>query len=587
MKHFMKSRIGIFSIIFLFIGTCFSPLSSPQSVNQKPQVCSKLMNGQILFAPLLSTTTYLINADGTVNHTWPSNYIPGLAVIWLGNGTILRAIKISPGTNFGGGSGGGVQKIDWNGNVLWQYQYNTNENFSHHDIKMIPKGNVLMIAWETKTYDQAIAAGRNPAHVTTEGFAPDHIIEVKPTGPTTGSIVWEWHAWDHLIQDYNSSKANYGLVADHPELIDINYGNSTDPDWMHTNSIDYNEKLDQILISVRNFNETWIIDHSTTTQQAAGHSGGRYGRGGDLLYRWGNPKAYQRGTIKNQKLFWQHDATWIKPGYPGEGDILIFNNGVNRPDGEYSSIDEIVPPVGGSHGYNISPSHPYGPESTIWSYTAGPPTSFYANFISGAQRLKDGDTLICNGQEGVFFEINPEGAIQWAYKNPYPYPHCSNYVFKIVYIPPVEPPPPPPQKYTPNLQCEGNMNWTNIQPGETVYGSFQVENIGDPNSTLNWSINSYPDWGTWSFTPISGENLTPEEGAITVQVSVKAPDQKNTEFKGAIRVVNTGNESDYCILPVYLKTPLNQNLYFQHFFERMFQQFPYGFPFLRHLLRYL
>ncbi len=79
------------------------------------------------------------------------------------------------------------------------------------------------------------------------GFMPDHIIEVQPTGPTSGTIVWEWHVWDHLIQDYDSSKANYGVVGDHPELVDINYVTSTQQDWMHTNSIDYNEKFDQIL----------------------------------------------------------------------------------------------------------------------------------------------------------------------------------------------------------------------------------------------------------------------------------------------------------------------------------------------------
>ncbi len=91
-------------------------------------------------------------------------------------------------------------------------------------------------------------------------------------------IVWEWYAWDHLIQDYNASKENYGVVGDHPELIDINYGISSSlSDWLHANSIDYNEKFDQILISVHNFNEIWVIDHSTTLEEAAGHTGGRVG----------------------------------------------------------------------------------------------------------------------------------------------------------------------------------------------------------------------------------------------------------------------------------------------------------------------
>ena len=162
---------------------------------------------------------------------------------------------------------------------------------------------------------------------------PDHIIEVQPTGQTSGDIIWEWHAWDHLIQNYDSSKANYGVVGDHPELIDINFGEfylSTD-DWMHTNSIDYNPQFDQILISVHNFDEIWVIDHSTTTEEAAGHSGGNSGKGGDLLYRWGNPESYDAGTASDQKLFGQHDTQWIKPDYPGAGHISYLQQRVKPP----------------------------------------------------------------------------------------------------------------------------------------------------------------------------------------------------------------------------------------------------------------
>ena len=126
-------------------------------------------------------------------------------------------------------------------------------------------------------------------------------MRCSPRGPAGGSIVWEWHLWDHLIQDYDPTKDNYGVVGDHPELIDVNYSlapfccPSGNADWTHTNAVDYNEQLDQIMLSVRNFSEIWVLDHSTTTAQAASHSGGRSGKGGDLLYRWGNPAAYRAG----------------------------------------------------------------------------------------------------------------------------------------------------------------------------------------------------------------------------------------------------------------------------------------------------
>jgi hypothetical protein len=573
MKQNEKSHAIIFLILLLLIGTSFTTLSSSKNVSPIGKQGGRIINGQILFAPYYSKTTYLINNNGTINHTWSSAYQPFTEAYWLGNGTILRPI-IS--------SGGGIQKILWDGTLAWDYRYTVVGCTCHHDIKYLPNGNVLMIVWVTKTRNQAIAEGRSPNTIQGSTFTPDKIIEVKPTGPTSGDIVWEWNVWDHLIQDYDSSKNNYGVVGDHPELIDINFGDDFVDDWLHTNSVDYNPEFDQLLIDVHNFDEVWVIDHSTTTEEAAGHTGGHYGHGGDLLYRWGNPQSYRAGTSSDQKLYGQHDASWIKPGFPGAGHILIFNNGLNRPGGQYSSVDEFAPPVDADGYYYLEPGSAYGPENLTWSYTANPPTSFYSNVFGSAIRLKDGDTLICDGIPGKFLEVTPDKTTVWQYTNPYPNP-AQNWVFKIDYIPPEEPPEPP-QNNTPDLQCEGNMNWTNIQPGGTVHGSFQVENIGNPNSTLNWTVDSYPNWGTWSFTPMSGGNLTPEEGTHTVQVYVTAPDQKNTKFQGVIRVVNTDNQSDYCIIPVYLKTPLSQDLYFHQFFERMFQQYLHAFPILRHLL---
>jgi len=587
----------IFFISMVMIGTYFGPLISSQAADQNPQPVPRPIDGQILFAPMDSRTTYLINGAGTVNHTWSSDYIPGEAVRWLGEGTILRTIKTS-GSFFGdlgGGSGGGVQKIEADGTISWDFRYNTDGHLSHHDIMPLPNGNVLMIAWETKTRAEAIAAGRNPALIPGNSILPDEIIEVQPTGPTSGAIVWEWHAWDHLIQDYDSTKVNYGVVADHPELIDINYmGPGSDwigGDWLHSNSVDYNEQFDQILISACNLNEIWVIDHSTTTAEAAGHTGGNSGKGGDLLYRWGNPQVYRAGTSNDQKLFGQHDASWIKPGCPGAGDILMFNNGANRPSSRYSSVDEIIPPVNGTGAYYLVPGLAYGPAAQIWMYTASPPTSMYSGHLSGAERLADGNTLICDGEAGTIFEVTPGEETVWQYTNPYPTPLTNN-IFKVVYIPPPEPPEPD----VPNLDCTGSLSWTNIQPGSTVTGSFQLQNIGDNDSLLNWTINtSLISWGTWTFTPRYGENLTPEEGLQTVQVSVLAPIEKNTDFEGYIRVENRNNPSDFDMIPVSLKTPTTINnapMTFLHQFllnflqRHLFIENIPGFFFLRFMHRF-
>jgi hypothetical protein len=186
--------------------------------------------------------------------------------------------------------------------------------------------------------------------------------------------VWEWHVWDHLIQDFDTNQANFGVVADHPEWVDINFGRDGRADWLHANSIDYNEKFDQILFCAPWVDEIWIIDHSTTTAEAAGHTGGNSGKGGDLLYRWGNPQAYDRGTVADQRFFRQHGAHWIPEGTARWRNILVFNNGSGRPEGNYSTVEEIVPPVDLNGFYTNPPAGvAFGPVTSLWTYTATPP----------------------------------------------------------------------------------------------------------------------------------------------------------------------------------------------------------------------
>src|SRR5262249_15514728 len=142
------------------------------------------------------------------------------------------------------------------------------------------------------------------------------------------------------------------------------------PDWTHINAVAYNAELDQILLTVRAFSEFWIIDHSTTSAEARGHQGGRSGMGGDLLYRWGNPQAYRAGTERDQQLFSPHGAHWIPQGCPGAGHALVFNNGLHRPGGDYSSVDEIVLPDDATGRYLRVPGSAYGPNKPVWSFTA-------------------------------------------------------------------------------------------------------------------------------------------------------------------------------------------------------------------------
>jgi len=171
-------------------------------------------------------------------------------------------------------------------------------------------------------------------------------------------------------------------------------------------------------VSLRNFSEVWIIDHSTTTKEAAGRTGGRSGKGGDLLYRWGNPRVYRAGTTQEQQLYGQHDSHWIPKGLSGAGHVLIYNNGDTRPGSRYSSIEEIVLPVDANGRYALGPDKKYGPARPVWSYSAPNPTDFYSVNISGVQRLPNGNTLICAGAPGIIFEITPQNRVVWQYNLP-------------------------------------------------------------------------------------------------------------------------------------------------------------------------
>lgn len=435
---------------------------------------SSALPGYALVAPMNSTTTYLIDNDARIVNKWESEYTPAMCAYLLPDGNLLRPGAEQGGMRGGPGAGGRIQLFNWDGDLLWDFSFSSlkGERYSklrpHHDICPLPNGNILVVCTDPKTKEESIEAGRLPT-VATDELQTDAVIEIKPVGKDGAEVVWEWRPWDHLIQDVHDQKANYGDVTEHPELIDINFvngmmdrmlqdpkelaklrslgyvggGGGTPPpagnrpdnggdrgnrrgggppgmggDWMHVNAVAYNPKLDQVMISVHEFSEVWIIDHSTTTAEAASHSGGKAGKGGDLLYRWGNPRAYRCGTNIDQRLFAQHSAHWIAEGLPGEGNMLVFNNGMRRPDGSYSSADEVELPVNDDGTYQKEEYVAYEPFEATWRYGSPENSAFSSMLISGCQRLPNGNTFICSGNQGILFEVTPVGDIVWQYKHP-------------------------------------------------------------------------------------------------------------------------------------------------------------------------
>ena len=411
-------------------------------------VSSGAYEGYTLFAPSNAKTTYLVDMQGNQVHSWQSDLVPMTAEL-LPDGSLIRAGRVptqgvpaGQAKQWAPGTSGRIEKFDWDGNLTWSYTLATPDEHLHHDFEVKPNGNVLLITWERKTYAEAVQAGRRPDDVpvapgtvtpqTPNGIRelwPDSIIEVRPNTPAEGEtyaeggeIVWRWDLWDHLVQNVDRTKDNFGNVARSAHKIDVNYylkgtGMGGVPaDWTHFNSIDYNADLQQICVSSREFSEFWIVDQSTTTEEARGSTGGLGGKGGDILFRWGNPAAYGRGTWQNQQLHYQHDPQWIKPGLPGAGNILVFDNGWSstpkRPS--FSRVLEVKLPYDGRGGYTSATAR----APVVWQYFSNPLNSFFARIISGAQRLPNGNTLINEGTEGRFFEVTRQRQIVWEYRNP-------------------------------------------------------------------------------------------------------------------------------------------------------------------------
>ncbi|MCB0638718.1 MAG: aryl-sulfate sulfotransferase [Lewinella sp.] len=373
-------------------------------------------DGYTLFAPSASRTTYLIDNCGYLVNSWTSQYLPGNSAYLVPGGRLLRTARIASNFN-GGGSGGRIELFDWEGELLWSYNYSSLAYHQHHDIAYLPNGHVLILAWRRHTEAEALQAGRNPA-LLSGALWSETVVEVEMIGTDEANIIWEWDLWDHLVQDFDETKDNYGDVAASPGRMDLNFtpsGGGNPADWAHFNSVAYNEELDQIVLSSRHFDEIYIIDHSTTTAEAATGSGGQSGRGGDFLYRWGNPQAYRMGTPADKQLFGQHDAEWIPAGLAGAGQILVFNNGANRPGQPFSTVDSWQPPLNELGTYDRSPDQPFGPAAMSWTYQGDPVESFFSSRVSGAQRLPNGNTLVCAGTGGHLFEVTPEDEIVWEY----------------------------------------------------------------------------------------------------------------------------------------------------------------------------
>ena len=381
-------------------------------------------NGMTLFSPTQggggggggSFNTYLVNNDMDVIKEWTHPRGVASMPYLLPDSTLVYPYRVENPTMGSGGVGGGISKYSWNGDLIWNYEISNNTYQHHHDVEPIPNGNILVIAWERKTADEAYDVGRQSIDNSLNEMWAEAILEVEPVGTDDANIVWEWHIWDHLIQDIDTSLSNYGVITEHPELQDVNYGNAgsnqgpggPNGDWKHMNAVSYNESLDQIVLSSRHHDEIYIIDHSTTAEEAGGHTGGIYGMGGDYLYRWGNPQTYNRGTNSDHLLGSPHGVNWIPEGYPGEGNLILFNNNYSS---NTSAVFEIMTPLNENGTYDIDAGQPYGPDNPVWFHAGG----FHTQMQGGAFRQPNGNTLVTDCDDAYMFEVTNDHEVVWSH----------------------------------------------------------------------------------------------------------------------------------------------------------------------------
>ena len=400
-------------------------------------IAQNVFEGYTLFTPQTpggTIQTRLMDNNFNNVHTWTHSRGPAsMAYLVSGqtygfegtgfeNSILVYPYRVANPTMDSGGVGGGVQILNWDGDILWSFELSDNQYQHHHDIQVLPNGNILMIAWERFYQSTWSAMGRTSVNNNLNQMWGTAILEVQPNlEDGTHEIVWEWHIFDHLVQDQGSQfDATYGNISDHPELMDINCGNvgSTGPgqanaDWMHINAIDYNAELDQIALSSRFQSEIYIIDHSTTTEEAASHSGGNSGMGGDFLYRWGNPQNYDRGNNSDQILDDQHSVNWIDIGSPGEGNLILFNN--NHGNNASAGL-ELMPPLNEDGTYRLDDGLAYAPISPEWLYYPG--SGFHTSVQGGCFRLPNGNTLLTEADDTEMREVTYEGIIVWEYDFP-------------------------------------------------------------------------------------------------------------------------------------------------------------------------
>lgn len=437
----MKKILSLAGFLFLLI-PAFSQESFMIKTETRYWDDAKTYAGYTLFGT--RGMTYLIDFEGHVIHTWNLGTNPRFTEA----GTLLDAVGGNPSNQ------NQWKELEWDGSATWQYTESRTNYHGHHDFAKIynPKlgdSTFIFIANKDLTAQQCLDAGCDPSH-NYNGAQMDAIVEVN----RAGTVIWEWWFFNHVVQDIDPTKSTYGIIANTPGRIDLNMrGNPVKSDWLHCNSLDYNETLDMIVINSVH-GEFYVIDHGNTflPNDPTGSIALAATTAGDFKYRFGDPAKYDQGdppsvldnwekaTAGNKQLGGSHDIQWIKPGLPGAGNFLVFCNAqnlfeltpqsyiieinpylnssgavtssfVNPPDAGYNNVQSPDP--------NLMKEVKKVSKQIVWTFSTKNNVNFYSTIGSSVQRLPNGNTLVCSMNDGHFFEVTrPDTLLVWEYFNP-------------------------------------------------------------------------------------------------------------------------------------------------------------------------
>jgi hypothetical protein len=317
-------------------------------------------------------------------------------------------------------------QIDWEGNIVWKFdRYERVKDprqkpawmaRQHHDYQR--EGNPVgyyVPGMEPRTHEgNTIILSHKNLHnpqISEKLLLDDTIIEVT----WEGKIIWEWICSDHFDEMGFSEEAK-NTLARNPSVM----GNRGAGDWMHINSVstlgpnkwfesgDERFNPDNLIWDGRQTNIMAITDKQT----------------GKIVWQVGPDYTATEALRKLGQVIGQHHVHMIPRGLPGEGNILTFDNGGQAGYG----IPNPGAPTGNNNairGYSrVLEFDPITLE-IVWRYTAreaGFPMDmyrFYSHYISGAQRLANGNTLVTEGAGGRLFEVTSNHEIVWEYISPY------------------------------------------------------------------------------------------------------------------------------------------------------------------------